>query len=185
MQFRLATVIAIVTAIAAALTIWITLSNQHRSIELTSQSSPILTHSARSERQTYAISKSGNSYTLRSTSLENYPSQIWPRIEWSFALSDGSTFDSWRCDDLAVRWDTTQLLLDNGIACGKPYDEENHGAFRIVKYWWPSDQTTNSITQELHIYLIENEFERILAEHKLSLVVVVDVPPTGATTFSP
>ncbi len=180
MRFRLSTLFATIATVAALLTMWITYSRQDSSIKLVSQSGPVLTYSARSDRQAYRFSQLGETHTLHSTFSENYPSQIWPRIKWSFKLSNGHGFEPWQCDDLVLYWDRAKLLLDDGIQSGKPFVVKDYGDFRIVKYWWPSRQATTSISQEVHLYLIENGTDRILSEHRMTVVVDVSVPVTAS-----
>ena len=177
MQYRLSTVFSAAAAVCAILAVWIAYNSRDRSLKLESQSLPRLSLSARSERQEYELEQNENTLTVRSTFESNYPSQVWPRVEWSFRLSNGVAIDRWKCDDLVLDWDMQSLTATQGLSRGIPHETEVYEGFTIEKYWWISESDPQHVVQNLHIFLIENERRRILAEHKLKIVVDVVVPP--------
>ncbi|MBC8352327.1 MAG: hypothetical protein H8E66_10080 [Planctomycetes bacterium] len=142
---------------------------------------PVLVLRSRAERQSYEISQSGSTHILRVTfDEESYPSKIYPKIDWAFQLSDG-TEENWRCHGLVVKWEFDSeanefLKVCDGIQGTGPYELIPGASYRIVKHWWVEKHSQNSVTQKLHLYLISNDANRVLAEHQLTIVVNVVVP---------
>jgi len=181
-QFRLSTLFIAFAVIAAFVGMWHSYAQVDRSVKLIRQSEPELTTHRRAARQSYDLSQSGSTYTFTvSFADKSYPSQICPQIEWTFQLSDGSS-RSWLCNGLVVQWeidsDGNEFLEISDVFQGNtPYEVVSGASYRIVKHWWVEPQKSpNSLTQKLHLYLIANGSERILAEHQLTIVVNVVVP---------
>ncbi|MDA1054585.1 MAG: hypothetical protein O3C40_29490 [Planctomycetota bacterium] len=179
-RFRLSTLLVTFAGVGAALAAWVSYTNVEHSVTLVSQSEPVLTVKTRSERQSYEFSKAGTTHSLTVTFAEPYPSDIWPVIKWTFKVSDGAGHN-WLCKGIAVRWEMLSLddgfLKINDVFQGNtPYEVIPGSSYRIVKYWWVSNSSRTSITQNLHFYLIANHSNRILAEHRLTVIVNVVVP---------
>lgn len=181
LRFRLSTALALIAVIAVATAVWVSFGSIDRSVKLVDQTPPVLGLGGRSETQSYEFAHSGTTHTLTVTFTEgSFPSQIYPQIEWAFEVSDG-TEHRWLCNGLVVRWEMNSaddgfLTVDDVFEGNTPYEVIPGPSYRIVKYWWVSNSSKTSIEQNLHFYLIANDSNNILAEHRLTIVVNVVVP---------
>ncbi len=178
-QFGLSVLFALIAAIGACIAVWNGWP-QTEPLSLVRQSKPVLSLSSRSERTTYEIEVSGSTHVLTATLPYSYPSFISPQVEWSFEVSDGMRH-RWLCKGLILKWEMlshedTLLKVHEEFAQTTPYEVIPGSSYRIVKHWWvEKQQSKDSMTQKLHLYLISNDANRVLAEHQLTIVVNVVV----------
>lgn len=104
-QLRLSTAFALIAVLASAIAAWVSYDRIDRSITLVHQSKPILSVGGKSDRQTYENANTGSIHSLTVTFTEqDYPSQLFPQIEWTFRVSNG-TEQHWICKGLVLRWE--------------------------------------------------------------------------------
>jgi len=172
---------AFVALVGGSVAAWLSYANSDRTVSLVSQTTPVLAVRSRSAGQSYELSQTGTTHTLTVTlGKESYSPQIFPRLEWTFRLSDETGHD-WICKGLVLRCvktspDDVFLMVDEDFEGNTPYEVVHGKSYRIVKHWWVSNVSQKSVTQQLHLYLIANDSKKILAEHRMTIVVNVVVP---------
>ena len=146
-------------------------------ITIRSDNPPAFTLDATIDGQSYLWSAADNEHSLTIQS-RNYPFSVWPRLDWQLETSDGKVH--YVLKDLALGWDPDEQTLGTGQHGGSnrgtDYAVQEFPFCRIVKHWSNSRSSDRSCsTQTIHLYCVDNQTDRILAEWRGNLVVRVNV----------